>query len=556
MPSLLTENGPNAGERYELTEAEVIVGRHPECDIVVDVGAVSRQHAKFVKNGAHYMIEDLGSRNGTYVNGDIVRGRQSLREGDKVQVCDISFVYGQPAAGTNTLLRDDEPSSILMEDRPGDNSRVMSRLDIVGSGTGSISIATSSDAKLKALMEISRNLSRSLAIEEVLPLLLDSLFQLFVQADRGFIILRDEEGQLIPRWSKQRRDDDARVLRISKTIIQEVVEKKQAIWSTDTSGDQRFALSDSIADFRIRSFVCAPLVDAEDVVLGAIQLDSLDHRNQFRDEDLELLAVVAGQAAIAVDNAHLHEQVVRRHVLERDLALAQEVQRGYLPHNPPKIAGYQLNDLYQPADKVGGDYYDYIELPDGRTAVILADVVGHGMAAALQTAQLSVAIRFSLAAKSDPAQAIEALNETLMESSLDDRFITFVMMVLYPNSDKVSIVNAGHNPPLLCRGNDLPIELGSEVRNLALLIDSISYETVDVTLQEGDHVVLYTDGLNESMNAAGELYGIDRMREQMRGIAGGDELVKNLIKDINRFLDGELPKDDMCLVCCSHTSSP
>lgn len=547
MPLLITENGPNSGERYSLDNPTTILGRHPDCHVVIDVGAVSRHHAKVLEIGGQYYVEDLNSRNGTSVNGDLVRSRQRLHVGDHIQVCDISFRFDSPSSS----LMDEEPSGVVIEEMPNDSSRVMSRIDII-SASGSIALATTPEAKLQALIEISRGLSRTLEVDRVLPTLLDSLFRLFIQADRGFIILRNEDGQLIPRHTKLRRGDDDRLIRLSKTIIDQVVETKQAILSTDTMDDSRFQLSESIADFRIRSFICAPLLDVEENVLGTIQLDSLDHRNHFRPEDLDLLASVAGQAGIAIDNAQMHEEVVHKRVLERDLELASQVQQSFLPQRSPLLDHYQLDHYYQPADQVGGDYFDYISLPDGRVAVVLADVVGHGMAAALQTAQLSAALKFSLATKSDLTEAICSLNETLSEGSLDDRFITFCMIVLHPDDTKITIVNAGHMPPLLCRGDDEPIELGADVRSVPLLvIDSFPYKSVEVGLEDGDHVLMYTDGLNEAMNASGELYGMSRLFQQAKGVQGGAELTERLIDDVRNHADGIAQNDDMCIVCCS-----
>ncbi len=553
MPLLMTENGPEPGRQYKLDGGTTVIGRHPECDVVVEVGAVSRHHAQVMEIGGTYYLEDLNSRNGTFVNGDPVSGRQRLEIGDRIQVCDVNFLFRDNVIPLSMI--DDEPSSVLITELPRDSSRVMSRLDVLGGGaSGSVAIATTPESKLQALIEISRSLSRTLSIDEVLPTVLDSLFRIFVQADRGFVILRNEEGTLIPRHTKLRRGDDDKLIRISKTIVDQVVETKQALLSSDTMDDQRFALSESIADFRIRSFICAPLLDAQENVLGAIQLDSLDHRNRFKPEDLDLLASVAGQAGLAIDNAQLHDEVVQMRVLERDMELASQVQRSFLPENPPTSGRYQFTHYYQPADKVGGDYYDYVSLPDGRIAVVLADVVGHGMAASLQTAQLSAALKFSLATKQDPAEAIFELNQTLSEGSLPDRFITFCMLVFHPDSQKMTIVNAGHMPPLLIRGTDPPTELGADIRAVPLLIvDDFEYRAVDFELQDGDRVVMYTDGINESINANDELYGIDRLVAQVRGAQSGPELTERLIDDVRHFAGGVPQKDDMCLVCCTRS---
>lgn len=554
MSSIYLENGPQIGSSYPLTSGKTVVGRHPDCDVVVDVGAVSRKHAQFVETGGQYFVEDLNSRNGTFVNGEMINGRYELKLGDRIQVCDITFRFDMPS---HQVTAEPTAPGVLIEDSPGrDSSRIMSRIDLLTNKSGSIEIAATSDVKLQALIEITRSLTRTLAIDDVMPRLLDELFKIFVQADRGFVILRGPDGQLIPRHTKLRRGDDDRMIRLSKTIIDQVVETKQAILSTDTMDDQRFQLSESIANFRIRSFICAPLPDAEGNILGVIQLDSLDSKHRFRESDLDLLLSVAGQAGLAIDNAQLHDQVVRQRVLERDLELASEVQKGFLPSRVPKLDRFELSQYYEPADKVGGDYFDFISLPDNRMAIVLADVVGHGMAAALQTAQLSTALQFVLSNQTDPAAAIEELNEKMSLDSLDDRFITLCMLMLDMNESKISIVNAGHMPPLLCRKGQDPVELGSEVRDLPLLImDTLEYSTVEVELQEGDLILLYTDGLTESENAAGELYGIERVMDQARGVHSGAELTKKLIADARNF-SGSVPQlDDICLVCCSHGSS-
>ncbi len=559
MPSLITENGPNSGREYPLESSPVVVGRHPECDIVVDVGAVSRHHAQLMDIGGQWYVEDLNSRNGTFINSEPTQGRHRLQLGDRIQVCDITFRFGSPAL--TPIADNNNASSVFLDDSPSDSSRVMSRLDVVGSsmgGSGSIAITTSPEAKLNALLQISRSLSRSVEIDSVLPSVLDSLFELFIQADRGFIILRNEEGILIPRHTKLRRGDDDRMIRLSKTIINQVVESKQAILSTDTMDDQRFQLSESIADFRIRSFVCAPLLDAEQNVLGTIQLDSLDHRNRFKPEDLDMLACVAGQAGIAIDNAQMHEDVVQMRVIERDMELASEVQRSFLPQDSPAFEKYSLNHFYQPAEKVGGDYYDYVALPDGRMAIVLADVVGHGMAAALQTAQLSSALKFSLLTHEDPAEAVSSLNTTLSENSLDDRLITFCMVVIKPDDPRVTVVNAGHMPPVLCRINEYPVEVGTDQpRAPALLIaEEFKYRSFDFELQDGDRLLMYTDGINEYMNSAGEQYGTKRIFEQAKGQQTGVETTERLVDNVRAFAGGAPQKDDMCLVCCAKGDIP
>ena len=206
-------------------------------------------------------------------------------------------------AGLGAFLADDET------DQP--SSTIMSKLDVSSSSRGGVHVAASAEVKLAALIEITQSLGRVLALDEVLPQVLKSLFKIFVQADRGFIVMETPDGKLIPRWVRLRREDANDTLRISRTIIRHVMESKEAILSADAASDERFEMSQSIADFRIRSMMCAPLLDSEGKAFGALQIDTLDQRQRFTKEDLELLVSTASQAAIAIQNAQLHEQALR-----------------------------------------------------------------------------------------------------------------------------------------------------------------------------------------------------------------------------------------------------
>ena len=221
----------------------------------------------------------------------------------------------------------------------------------------------------------------------------------------------------MPRWTKLRRENRDETIRVSRTIARQVMETKEAILSADAASDSRFEMSQSIADFRIRSMMCAPLLDRDGKAIGILQIDTLDQRQRFQDEDLELLVSTASQASIAIVNAHCMRRRSQRRTLERDLELAREVQRAFLPTQAPGSGGITISTTTtgQP-HHIGGDYYDYVRLPDGRLAVIVADVVGHGVAAAMLMAKLSAEARFSLAGDPQPAQALTALNERHLQS--------------------------------------------------------------------------------------------------------------------------------------------
>jgi serine phosphatase RsbU (regulator of sigma subunit) len=308
-------------------------------------------------------------------------------------------------------------------------------------------------------------------------------------------------------------------------------------------------LSQSIADFRIRSMMCAPLIDSEGNPIGVLQIDTLDQRHRFQKDDLEVLVAIATQAAIAIDNGRLHDYTLRQRAMERDLELAHVVQRGFLPDIKPQLPGYSFFDFYAPAAYVGGDYYDYVDLPDGRTAVIVADVVGHGVPAALMMAKLSSEARIALASGVQPGAAVTQLNERLCRSQTD-RFVTLVMVVLDASAGELTIVNAGHMCPIVRRKNGKLEEPGYEQVGLPLgVTDGLHYEQMSISVERGELVVLYTDGVNDSMDIQGEFFGIDRIRKHTLGGKVVATLGQTIIDDVRHFVGRAPQNDDMCLVC-------
>jgi serine phosphatase RsbU (regulator of sigma subunit)/pSer/pThr/pTyr-binding forkhead associated (FHA) protein len=556
MAYLELQSGENAGERYMLDGERAILGRHPDCDIVLDVGAISRQHAQILTSNGEYVVEDLQSRNGTFVNGEAVQAPRVLKDGDRLKICDLSFTfYLAPPSGktvTAASLATLMGGGVLVDDTENTTrSSIMSKLDIT-SGSAGVRLSVNPEAKLRALIEITQNLRKSLAVDKVLPKLLDSLFKIFVQADRGFVVLRGPvEGQLKLQAVKQRREDSEDTIRISRTIMKQVLADKQAILSADAASDARFEMSQSIADFRIRSMMCAPLIDSDGEVLGAIQIDTLDQRSQFQQDDLDMLAGVAGQAAFALENAQLHEQALKQHQIQRDLELAHKVQQALLPSTLPKLDGYHFFDFYEAANQVGGDFYDYIVLPGDRLAIVLADVSGKGVSAALVMAKLSAEVRYCLASETSAAAAINRINHGFCSSGWDDRFVTLVMTVLDPARETATIVNAGHMPPLLRRGQGDVLPVGGDESGVPLGVDSnYQYRDSTVRLEPGHFVTMFTDGISEAMNADNQLYGLERLTEQVGGrVADVGALGNQILADVKKFVGGRPQSDDMCLAC-------
>ncbi len=502
--------------------------------------------------GDGYYVEDLHSRNGTFLNDRRVEGQQRLAENDQVKICDLVFVFhhGSPESVTQALEQAQDGGVMMVEDNKGTiSSTIMSRLDVT-SGASGLRLAANPEVKLKALLEISKNLGGSVRMSEVLPKLLDNLFTIFLHADRGFVVLRDSTtGRLVPKAVKHRRENAGEPVRISKTIVNGVMTTKEAVLSADAATDSRFDMSESIFDFHIHSMMCVPLVASSGDVLGVIQIDAMDPRRRFTREDLEVLAAVACQAAVAVENAQLHEIAVQEELHQRDLLLAHKVQQGLLPAAPPKLAGYEFFDYYEPANHLGGDYFDYIALPGNRLALIIADVAGKGISAAILMARLSAEVKYCLAAYRNPAEALDHLNAAFCESRWEDRFVTMAMAVLDPQRHEICLVNAGHLLPLVRRASGEVEAMGDAIAGLPLGIDgNTAYGQSSVGLGPGDALVLYTDGLPDAMNPQAQFYTNQRIIDRLKSAAGDAAgLGERLLGDLRQFVGDRPQTDDMCL---------
>jgi serine phosphatase RsbU (regulator of sigma subunit) len=537
--------------RYAIDRDRAVIGRNSDCDVPLDVAAVSRRHAAIVREQEHFFVEDLESRNGTFLNDERVVKRAPLRDGDQLLICGQTFRFHGDHRSAATM--EDTGLLDLMDEDSTEAARasVMATFDVSG-GSASWRLSAKPEVKLAALLEITNNLGKALSVDEILPKLLDSLFKIFVQADRGFVVMRPKpDGPLVPVAVKNRREGDEQRTRISRTIVEEAVKMRKAILSADASSDERFNMAQSIADFAIRSMICAPMIGTEGEPLGVIQIDTMNQKSRFTDEDLEVLAGVASQAAMSLENAKMHEQVMAQRAMERDLDLARRMQRALLPSQPPEVPGYCFFDYYQSARQVGGDYYDYVLLPDDRFAVIVGDVAGKGVSAALLMARLSSDVRFLLASEADPAKAVEKINFGFSNTDWQDKFVTMIVAVVDPKLHRLSLVNAGHMAPLLRRNGGVIEAVGEDTAGLPLGVAAdMRYEAEHRTLEPGDFVTIFTDGFSEAMNAERDLYGLERLMEQVATSAVSvNDLGKHILEDVSKFVDGYAQSDDMCLAC-------
>src|SRR5262249_16892293 len=249
----------------------------------------------------------------------------------------------------------------------------------------------------------------------------------------------------------------------------------------------------TLNDLEIRSLLCAPLLDGDGSAFGVVQIDTDHPLHAFTSEDLEVMVGAVSQAAMAVRFARLHEEDLRRQAVERDLELARRVQLGLLPEGYPDCEGFEFFAHYRAAYDVGGDYYDFIELPNERIALVVADAAGKGVSAALMMAKLSGELKYHLSCES-PGTALSRMNDSLCAGARS-RFVTLLAAILDRGSGTLTLVNAGHPAPLRRRPNGTVEAVAEATRGPALgLMPRRQYAEAVVGIEPGDLWLAYTDG--------------------------------------------------------------
>jgi serine phosphatase RsbU (regulator of sigma subunit)/pSer/pThr/pTyr-binding forkhead associated (FHA) protein len=536
----------NRPRRVELTGDSYTIGRHRDCQVILDNDAVSRHHARIVRQGDTYFLEDLGSRNRTYLNGNLVHEMTPLGDNDIIRVCNYNILFLSDTT-------DDSRQQIIVVGGKDDSTRIRALRDTISTGSdlGLVEDARPHE-KLESLREISRTLVAVLRVEEMTRRVLDSLFRIFSQCDRGYILLKSEDGsEAVPRAIKNRRDDTDPNVRISRTVLNQVLGNRHAIIAEDATLDSKLGSQGSIADNFIHSIMCVPLMVRGAKPIGAIWLHTEDQRRQFKEEDLDLLVSIAGMVGIALERAILHEDLLLQDRIKNEILAGRKIQQNFLPIDWPFVHGYRFYADYEPAQSVGGDFYGFIPLPNDRIAITLGDVAGKGLSAALLMARLTSELRFAAINNPDPAAAIRSLNRIIETEWPDDRFVTLLFMLLDLEDHSMSLVNAGHMPPLF-RGNDghvLPVaaEQSGPPLNTA---SGYNYEAVTLTFRHGGTILAYTDGVTDARNLADASFGPDRLiRAYQDAPPDPTQAGAAVIQAVRRFATGCPQFDDIALLC-------
>ncbi|HEV3458409.1 MAG TPA: SpoIIE family protein phosphatase [Thermoanaerobaculia bacterium] len=557
---------------HELRGDSLVIGRAAGSDLALADPFLSRQHSRFFRRGTRWFVEDLGSRNGTQVNGRPIHDPTEVLPGDAVQISGSTLTI-VPAGGLAAAPGEPAGSGALAAPRPAAGGsgaaragvpdstvflRRLSAADLLEQQGAAAAAAQGEEElrryaeRLKLLNEVHQALGRSLTLDALLELILDRVFD-HLRPEQGVIFLRRPDGELVRAASRAVDADQAGSVELlgSRSLAREVADKGAAALVLDAQTDVRLAGAESIMISGVRSLLAAPLLEREGT-LGMIVLGSKVAVRQFNEEDMDLLVSVASVAALYIRNLALAEEAAERRLLAEELALARRIQLALLPHTLPELPGWELHGGNTPSRGVSGDYFAVVARDGGEArecVLMVADVSGKGMAASLLTASLEAFAAGPIEDGLPPEAICAKLSRLLYRRTPPEKYATAFVAALAVGSGALRYANAGHNPPLLVRAGGAVEELGATGVPIALLPDA-RYEAGEARLEPGDVLVLYTDGIVEANDPAGEEYGTERLaglcRRHRQATCG--EIAAALDADLEAFVRGVPFADDRTLV--------
>jgi sigma-B regulation protein RsbU (phosphoserine phosphatase) len=552
MPSLVFLAGPIAGRRYKLAEGEYIIGRRSDCQIFVPDMRVSRQHARLWQDGEAWQIEDLGSNNGTFVNGEKVEIATPVRHDDEILIANNRIRVEarepvpdtKPPEGAVVTIVDVGGKSSLIRSRGDDSSS--GRLPIVSSGMMSVADQRAVrllERKLDALTQILHATAASDTSEALIQKLVDALLDLFPQAEDVGVLVEDERThELKVQCQRHRKQAFGNNLRVPGTIIQHVISDRRGVLLGETADEN---------DEGIGTRMGAPLI-YHGVHYGVVYVES--KQSSFRQEDVDLLQTVATQAGLAMHATRVAAQLLTREKLERDLRVARQIQRSLLPANVPQVVGLEFAVHYEPAYQIGGDFYDFIWHDPSHLGLAVGDVAGKAISAALYMARLTSELRSRAAIARTPARLLRRVNQEIAQLGDDGMFATLVYCIYDLENRSLVFTNAGHCVPLLRRG-DRVFPLQAERAHTPPLGVTPELEAGEarVQLHSGDMLIMVSDGILEARDARGNDYGLARLSRRIRTARGNcDDVIKAILADIDSHSgDQGQQGDDMTMVAMS-----
>lgn len=521
------------------------MGRREDNDLRLGGADVSRLHAEIVRVQDRYRVRDLGSRFGTFVNDEQVNERE-LHHGDRLRLGgsgqnDITFMMDGPRGAEHTT-RQTQPAAAIVGDL----------------------------RQVTALLEGLRAMGSGRVLEDVLAIVVDLAIEVS-GAERGFVMLADEKNDLEHTLARRRGGplSAENIVATSQQIPGKVFRTGELEVVPDLLEPTVAAVHGRTAEFGIRAALCVPLRlarfgrEAESPAsaseagnggpqkprtIGVLYLDSRQKGALLSPGTTVALEALADEAAVAIENARLYRESLEKERLVQELKFAAEMQQRLLPPGRRSTGPFEVSGVTVPCRAIGGDFFDYFDISDGRLGVTLADVSGKGPSAALLAAKTQ-GIFFSLAELGEgPSRIIEQVNRALVRRQVESKFVTLAYAVLSPDG-KVVCCNAGHNPPLVLRA-DSRVQALDEGGPPLGIFEVARYAEEDTVLAPGDTLVLFSDGVTEAANSDADQFGDERVLECLQGGAelSANALLERLLRAVSDFCGSTPQADDITVL--------
>lgn len=545
---------PARGEAscFPLEKGKATIGRLPDNDIPIDDPFSSGHHAVISASEIGFRVRDNASKNGTFLNGQRIQGEMALKKGDEILIGTTRIIFDReistnvevtaqvsPRSNINTVIHLKE---ILKK------PDVETTLKSLAMPRGVEKFRT----EYKLLSAVNE-MSKALVLHKSMDELLDQVMNLISEnlpMDRGVLMLREGNPlQLIPKVIRinNRRLANQRIA-VSQSIVNVALDQHSSVLTYDAQADPRFKAKESVIKSNIHSAMCVPLWNNKDII-GVIYSDRISILDQFTEDDLKLLTLLANLAAVKIENARLVEQSIEKEKMEKELALASQIQNDFLPKEQPVCKNFEIAGTHIPCHQVGGDYYDFISIAPDRLGIIVADVSGKGVGASLLMASLRAALHSEIHPRYRIRDLAAKLNDFVHRSSASNRFITFFFSELNTKTGDLTYVNAGHSPPLIlqktgevCRLESCGLCLG--------MFPSVAYDARKVSLKAGDVAVFFTDGITESRNRKNEEFSEEKLvgliRKHLK--LPVPQIIAKIRDEFSSFTAGGDQLDDMTLV--------
>jgi len=528
---------------YQIESDSVVIGRSTKCDLTISDRSLSRKHARLYRSDDAWMLEDFGSRNGTRINGIPVSEPTRVRSGDVISLSASIITIGNAQALNHNAPLHSTDGTILRvaSDLIAESEREFSRpMDVAQA-----ELQHSAD-QLRVLYDIHHALDASSTADELIDGVLERLF-VHMTPRHGAVFLVD--GDTLVRAASRSRDGETDAFPESQSLAREVIGNGLVAVVHDTATDQRFAASESLLGAGVRTLVAAPLLTPVGPI-GMIVLSSTLASRQFTEADMELLAVVASATGLRLRNLALAEEAAERRRFEQEVALARRIQVALLPAAMPVVRGFEIHGSNTPSRGVSGDYYQIVENADrGEVAVVIADVSGKGIAASLLTGYVDALVNAFLGENMEPADIFNRVSPQMHAKTPVESFATAFLGILSSETGDLRFASAGHDPSILVRA-DGEVELLMPTGMPLGLMPEATYSANRTTLESGDTLILYTDGITEAAKSNDEMFERERLVEVCRKNRGqsSEDLAASIQAAVDAFVDGHPYHDDRTLI--------